>query len=108
MSCRCGSRSRIFDSLSQPPSSVMTALAPLLESRNSSASSPNSVNSGTETRPDRNAARCAIGSSTDCDRNTATRSPRTRPSAFSTLAKLFDSALISSNDSFCVLPSSSA
>ncbi len=40
--------------------------------------------------PERNAARCAIGNSSDCDRNTATRSPRTRPSAFSTLAKRRD------------------
>ena len=29
--------------------------------------------------PERNAARCAIGNSSDCDRNTATRSPRDKP-----------------------------
>ena len=93
-----GTRSRIAASFSSPPSSVTIALASESVRRNSSASSPNSVNSGTETKPERNAARCATGSSTDCDRNTATRSPRAMPSAFSTLAKRFDIFCRSSNE----------
>ena len=95
---RSGKRSRIFASFSQPVSSVTMALAPEFDSRNSSASSPNSANSGIDTRPERNAARCAIGNSSDCDRNTATRSPRTRPSCFSTLAKRRENSLTSSNE----------
>ena len=95
---RSGRRSRIFASFSQPASSVTMALAPEFDRRNSSASSPNSANSGIETMPERNAARCAIGNSSDCDRNTATRSPRTRPSAFSTLAKRRESSATSSNE----------
>ena len=93
-----GSRSRIFFSFSQPAASVTMALAPELARRNSSASSPNSANSGIDTMPERNAARCAIGNSSDCDRNSATRSPRTRPSATSTLAKRRDMSRNSSND----------
>ena len=41
-----GRRSRIFASFSQPASSVMMAFASELDRRNSSASSPNSANSG--------------------------------------------------------------
>jgi hypothetical protein len=93
--------------LSQPLSSVTTALAPEFVRRNSSASSPNRANSGIDTMPERSAARCAIGNSSDCDKNTATRSPRVRPSAFSTLANRRDIALMSSNEVRAAAPSSS-
>jgi hypothetical protein len=92
MLCKSGSRSRIFASFSQPVSSVTTTLVAEFNSRNSSASSPNSANSGIETNPERNAAICAIGNSRHCDRNTATRSPGFRPSAFNTLAKRRDAS----------------
>ncbi len=63
-----------------PPASVTMALAPESRRRNSSASSPNSVNSGTETKPGakRRQMRDRQFPAT-APRNTATRSPRTRP-----------------------------
>ena len=83
------------------------AFASEFERRNSSASSPNSANSGIEIIPERNAAMCAIGNSSDCDRNTATRSPRTRPSFFNTLAKRRDISATSSKEVRLVAPVSS-
>src|ERR1700721_1451578 len=65
MLLRSGGRCRIFAGFSQPLSSVTTALAPELARRNSSASSPNSVNRGPDTRPARNEAGGQIGSHND-------------------------------------------
>ena len=64
-------------------SSQMATAASLLRSRYSSASGPNSIDSGIATAPIWNTAMYAIAVSNRCGITIATRSPRRTPSAAS-------------------------
>ena len=103
---RSGRPARMPESLARPVASVMSAAAPQSRRRNSSACSPKSWNSGTETAPSLNAARCATAVSGTCGSSTATRSPRPIPCARSVFASRLVRAFSASKVIRSVPPSS--
>jgi len=103
-----GSCGRIASTFGRFTASVISARAPLSASRNSSASSPNSVNRGIEIRPAFHAAMWETAASTDCDMRMPTRSPRSRPLPTRTLANRLDSCCSARKVYSTVWPSSSS
>ena len=79
-------RARVASTLSMPLSSTIASVAPLSLMRYSSASGPNSIESGIATAPIRWIAMCATAVSMRWGMTMATRSPRATPSPRKTAA----------------------